>query len=165
MRRRSQICECWGNRDSCDRLLTSTPAGFWCTPAGSSCCPRAFLPRPPPLRLGPSSRAALDSRARWWWREWGSLLSQWWTWDGQGAERFESRTEIVKVAAGIGPTHFKAENAKPLRPSLLLQGETQHSPLLYVKKWPLLISQRALTWRRTCRVKQLCRTGAPVEAN
>lgn len=42
-------------------------------------------------------------------------------------------TKSVKVAAGIWATHFNAENAKPLRPSLLLQDETQHSPLLYVK--------------------------------
>lgn len=27
--------------------------------------------------------------------------------------------------------------------------------------WPLLIVHRVLTWRRTCRVKQLCRTEAP----
>lgn len=53
----------------------------------------------------------------------------------------ETTTKTVKQVAGIWPTHFNAENAKPLRPSLLLQDETQHLSLLYVKRTIVDISE------------------------
>lgn len=43
------------------------------------------------------------------------------------------RTTGAKPAPGMQPTHFNAEKAKPLRPSLLLRDRTQRSPLLYVE--------------------------------
>lgn len=38
----------------------------------------------------------------------------------------ERASKMARAAAGIWPTHFNAEKAKPLSPSLLLQDETQH---------------------------------------